>query len=90
MSMVYAMGGDPEKRGRLTGHATENHEHAFDRAGCGEGPVGEQPMEADGNPKPSCVSHREETDDGVCRESIDAGQDDCNQSPGCWCEYGCK
>jgi hypothetical protein len=50
----------------------------------------EQPVEADGNPEPSCVSYREETDDGVCGESIDAGQDHCNQSPNGWCEYGCK
>jgi hypothetical protein len=90
MSMVYAMGGDPEKRGRLTSHASQNHEHALDRAGRGEGPVGEQPVEADCNTEPSCVSHREETDDGVCGKSIDARQNDCNQSPDGWCEYGCK
>src|SRR5579872_4868964 len=90
VSMVGTMGGDPEKRRRLTGHAPKNHERAFDRTVSGEGPVSEEPVEADGHAEPSRISHCEETDDGVCGESMDARQNDCNQSPNGWCEYGCK
>ena len=79
VSMVNPMGGDPKERGRLTGHASEDHEDAFDRAGGRERSVGEQPVEADRDAEPGAISHCEEADESVFGETVGTRHNDRNR-----------
>jgi hypothetical protein len=83
VAVVGQVSCDPEEWG-AAGHATKDHQRAFDRAKGGERVMGEQAMVSGGDAKPGQDCEQRCRDQDVCRSPILGRHDDRDRSSDSW------